>query len=206
MTLQERVAQKVAEKKALESAQEAVLADNENYVNYLVDKQIESTKVVELDVIINKLNAMKPIVTNDGTKYAVHCYPVAESTFGPVGARLMAIATIAGAMFTTERQVEFTALTNIPYLIALDTSHKLGRPAYVTKEGVLVNATVYTNDYTTPLTAVAHSLGLDVTYADAIDTAKLDKWFASAEAKAKAKVAEQELSDSIDDEPFTLED
>ena len=206
MTLAERIAEKVAAKAALANTQDTVLAENDNYVNYLADKQIESDQVIKLDAVISKLNAMKAIITTDGTKYGVNCYSVAESIFGPVGSRLMAIATIAGAMFTAERQAEFTALTGIPYLIALDASHQLGRPAYVTKAGVYVEEFIYSADkYAVALTAVAHNLKLDVEYANQITTDKLDRWFQSSKAKALAKVDAQEKSDSVDDEPFTLE-
>ena len=117
----------------------------------------------------------------------------------------MAIATIAGAMFTAERQAEFTALTGIPYLIALDASHQLGRPAYVTKAGDYVEEFIYADSYEMSLTAVAHNLKLDVEYANQVTTDKLDRWFQSSKAKALAKVDAQEKSDSVDDEPFTLE-
>lgn len=206
MTLKEKVAARVANKqKALES-QEEVLAENDSYVNYLVDMDIQSTQIIRLDAIINKLNGMKAIIAQDGTKYAVHCYPVSESIFGPVGARLMAIATIAGAMFTTERQVEFTALTGIPYLIALDASNKLGKPAYVTKANQYVAEVDYESDYVTALIAVTHALKLDIAYAKSITADKLDHWFASNRAKAHAKIEAVELTAQIDDEPFTLND
>jgi hypothetical protein len=207
MTLQEKINQAIEAKQKLLENQDAILAENDSYINYLADAQTQQAQVNKLDAIINKLNGMKPIVTNDGTKYAIHCYPISESIFGPIGSRLLAIATIAGAMFTTERQVEFTALTQIPYLIALDASHQLGKPAYLSKANILVEAVPYApTSYLTALTAVAHQLGLSIAEATAITTDKLDRYFTQAEAKALTKLAEAELTATLDDSPFTLED
>ena len=205
-TLEAKIADRILAKEKAKAAQAELLASNDVYVDYLTDKKIENNNVVRLDAIINQINAMKAIVAQDGTKYAIHCYPVAESIFGPVGSRLLAIAQISGAMFTAERQAEFTALTGIDYLIALDASHQLGRPAYVTKAGDYVEEFIYSADkYAVALTAVAHSLGLDVVYANQVTTEELDKWFKSSKSKALAKVDAQKKSDAIDDEPFTLE-
>ena len=118
--LEAKIAERMAAKEKARAVKDEVLANNETYVDYLVDKKIESNNVVHLDAVINQINSMKAIVAQDGTKFAVHCYPVAESIFGAVGSRLLAIATISGAMFTSERQAEFQALTGVDYLIGLD--------------------------------------------------------------------------------------
>lgn len=206
MTLQDKIKASIEAKKAQQAKQEDILANTDSYVNYLADKSMEIELVTKLDTIINQLNGMKAIITQDGTKYAVHCYPVAESIFGPIGARLMALATIAGAMFTTERQVEFRALTGIPYLIALDASHALGKPAYVTKAGVVVEKLPFQENYMTALIAVTHALGLDINYAYAIKPDHLTRWFNNAQAKVDIKSAEQALTASTDVSPFTLDD
>lgn len=206
MTLQEKIKANKESKQAAKSKQEEVLAANESYVNYLADMELESEEVTKLDAIITELNGMKAIIAQDGTKYAVHCYPVAESTFGPVGARLIAISTIAGAMFTTERQIQFSALTGIPYLIALDAANRLGKPAYVTKSNQYVSEVRYKSDYIESLTAVAHSLGLDIRYAGQITEDRLNKWFTADKAKANNKMEAIELTAQVDEQPFTLND
>lgn len=171
-------------KQTSKAAKDEVLANNETYVDYLVDKKIESNNVVHLDAVINQINSMKAIVAQDGTKFTVHCYPIAESIFGAVGSRLLAIAQIAGAMFTSERQEEFTALTGIDYLIALDAYHKLGRPAYFSKQMTLVDELPFQEGYDIPLMAIAASLGLDADEAKLITDEKLKALFSASKKES----------------------
>ena len=58
------------------------LLDNADYVNYKASVLDEVEQVNHLTTIMDQLNQMKPIVTNDGSKYGVHCYPVAEYAYG----------------------------------------------------------------------------------------------------------------------------
>lgn len=74
--LEAKIAERILAKQTAKAAKDEVLANNETYVDYLVDKKIESNNVVHLDAVINQINAMKAIVAQDGTKYAIHCYQV----------------------------------------------------------------------------------------------------------------------------------
>lgn len=205
--LEAKIAERMAAKEKARTAKDEVLANNETYVDYLVDKKIESNNVVHLDAVINQINAMKAIVAQDGTKYAIHCYPVAESIFGAVGSRLLAIATISGAMFTNERQAEFTALTSIDYLIALDAYHKLGRPAYFSKQMTLVDELPFQKGYDIPLMAIAASLGLDADEAKLITDEKLKALFSASKKKAEQKLEEYSRTrETAEDSEFTMED
>ena len=205
--LEKKIAERMAAKQTAKAAKDEVLANNETYVDYLVDKKIESNNVVHLDAIINQINSMKAIVAQDGTKYAIHCYPVAENIFGAVGARLLAIATISGAMFTSERQAEFTALTGVDYLIGLDAYHKLGRPAYFSKQMVLVDELPFQEGYQTPLMAIAASLGLDADEAKLITDEKLKALFSASKKKAEQKLEEYSRTrETAEDSEFTMED
>lgn len=205
--LEAKIAERMAAKEKARTAKDEVLANNETYVDYLVDKKIESNNVVHLDAVINQINAMKAIVAQDGTKYAIHCYPVAESIFGAVGSRLLAIAQIAGAMFTNERQAEFTALTSIDYLIALDAYHKLGRPAYFSKQMTLVDELPFQEGYDIPLMAIAASLGLDADEAKLITDEKLKALFSASKKKAEQKLEEySRTKETAEDSEFTMED
>lgn len=205
--LEKKIAERMLAKQTAKAAKDEVLANNETYVDYLVDKKIESNNVVHLDAIINQINSMKAIVAQDGTKYAIHCYPVAESIFGAVGSRLLAIATISGAMFTSERQAEFTALTGVDYLIGLDAYHKLGRPAYFSKQMTLVDELPFQEGYQTPLMAIAASLGLDADEAKLITDDKLASFFSASKKKAEQKLEEYNRTrETAEDSEFTMED
>ncbi len=205
--LEKKIAERMAAKERARTAKDEVLANNEAYVDYLVDKKIENNNVVHLDSVINQINAMKTILAQDGTKFPVHCYPVAESIFGAVGSRLLAIAQIAGAMFTSERQAEFTALTSIDYLIALDAYHKLGRPAYFSKQMTLVDELPFQEGYDIPLMAIAASLGLDADEAKLITDAKLNNHFSASRKKAEQKLEEYNRTPiNAEDSAFTMED
>lgn len=205
--LEKKIADRILAKEKARTAKDEVLANNETYVDYLVDKKIESNNVVHLDAVINQINAMKAIVAQDGTKYAIHCYPVAESIFGAVGSRLLAIAQIAGAMFTNERQAEFTALTSIDYLIALDAYHKLGRPAYFSKQMTLVDELPFQEGYDIPLMAIAAALGLDADEAKLITDERLKALFSASKKKAEQKLEEySRTKETAEDSAFTMED
>lgn len=205
--LEKKIAERMLAKEKARTAKDEVLANNESYVDYLVDKKIESNNVVLLDAIINQINSMKAIVAQDGTKYAIHCYPVAESIFGAVGSRLLAIATISGAMFTSERQAEFTALTGVDYLIGLDAYHKLGRPAYFSKQMTLVDEINFQKGYDIPLMAIAASLGLDADEAKLITDDKLANFFSASKKKAEQKLEEYNRTrETAEDSEFTMED
>lgn len=205
--LEKKIAERMLAKEKAKAAKDEVLANNESYVDYLVDKKIENNNVVLLDAIINQINSMKAIVAQDGTKYAIHCYPVAESIFGAVGSRLLAIATISGAMFTSERQAEFTALTGVDYLIGLDAYHKLGRPAYFSKQMTLVDEINFQKGYDIPLMAIAASLGLDADEAKLITDDKLANFFSASKKKAEQKLEEYNRTrETAEDSEFTMED
>lgn len=205
--LEKKIAERMLAKEKARTAKDEVLANNESYVDYLVDKKIESNNVVHLDAIINQINSMKAIVAQDGTKYAVHCYPIAESIFGAVGSRLLAIATISGAMFTSERQAEFTALTGVDYLIGLDAYHKLGRPAYFSKQMTLIDEINFQKGYDIPLMAIAASLGLDADEAKLITDDKLANFFSASKKKAEQKLEEyNRTKETAEDSEFTMED
>lgn len=205
--LEKKIAERMLAKEKAKAAKDEVLANNESYVDYLVDKKIESNNVVLLDAIINQINSMKAIVAQDGTKYAIHCYPIAESIFGALGSRLLAIATISGAMFTSERQAEFTALTGVDYLIGLDAYHKLGRPAYFSKQMTLVDEINFQEGYDIPLMAIAASLGLDADEAKLITDDKLANFFSASKKKAEQKLEEYNRTrETAEDSEFTMED
>lgn len=205
--LEKKIAERMLAKEKAKAAKDEVLANNESYVDYLVDKKIESNNVVLLDAIINQINSMKAIVAQDGTKYAIHCYPIAESIFGALGSRLLAIATISGAMFTSERQAEFTALTGVDYLIGLDAYHKLGRPAYFSKQMTLVDEINFQKGYDIPLMAIAASLGLDADEAKLITDDKLANFFSASKKKAEQKLEEYNRTrETAEDSEFTMED
>ena len=208
--LQIKIAELTADKRARQTAQEDVLLENESYLNFQADMHIAKDDVKKLDAIISALMAMKAIVAQDGTKYNIHCYPVAESVFGPVGSRIMALATIAPAMFTTERQNEFSALTGIDYLVGLDTANRIGKPAYFTKTKVEEAIATHGDKKRLGinLVSVCVALGLSTDYAEEITEDKITRWFSQQQKKADDKMLEFTVSKTLnpDNDAFVIED
>lgn len=186
-----------------ELAKQDALADNEAYVDYLADLEIESDIITKLDKTITLLNGIKAITTNDGTTYKVNIFPVAENIFGPVTARVLGIVRGAGAMFTDERQKEFTAITGMPHLMAMKAQVTIGNPAYFNK-GEIVQATLV-GDYETPVSAVFNELEIPASL-NKVDDDTLAKWFQTEARKASAKLSAFKKEEALDTSKFTLED
>ncbi len=197
---------KEARKRVKDEARLALL-DNEKYVDYLASVEDESDQVRALTTIMEQLNKMKPIVTNDGSKYGVNIYPVAEYVFGPVASRVVGIIAGSSAMFTDERQVEFEAITGLNYLTCAKARDAIGSPAYYSK-GVLANAIPGNgDDLKNAVTAVCTALKIDLEYADRVNTSTIDKWFTVAKAKADKQYGEFKKTETVDaGNNFVLED
>ena len=183
------------------------LLDNADYVNYKASILDEVEQVNHLTTIMDQLNQMKQIVTTDGSKYGVHCYPVAEYAFGPVMSRVIGIITTSSAMFTNERQLEFQAITGLSHLEAIKTRAAIGSPAYYNKGQLVPTIPGNREDISIIITAVCDSLGIDVDYASKVNPATINHWFSVAEAKANKQFSEFQQMDAIDStNKFVLED
>jgi len=150
---------------------------------------------------------MKPIVTQDGSKYAVHCFPVAEYVFGPVMSRVLGIVTASSAMFTDDRQMMFKVVTEVPYLEVSKAREAIGSPAYYSK-GTLAPAIPGNGDLVeTAITAVLVGLDVDLDYVNKLNKVNINKWFTIAEDKANKQFAEFQQMEQIDStNKFVLED
>jgi len=209
------VAQKmaVAIAKARESRKQAkdearlALLENGKYVDYLASIEDEADQVVKLATIMEQLNKMKPIVTNDGTKYGVNIFPIAEYAFGPVMSRVVGIINGASSMFTDERQAEFEAITGVSHLSATKAGDTIGSPAYYSK-GNLANAIPANGAcINTAITAVSDALGIDIAYASKVNADTVERWFTVAKNKADKQYAEFKKIEIVDSENnFVLED
>lgn len=193
-------------KKAKDEAKLALL-ENEKYVDYLASVEDESDQVKSLTTTIETLNKMKPIVTDDGSKYSVNIFPVAEYVFGPVMSRIIGIVAGSSAMFTDERQAEFEALTGMKYLAVVKAREALGSPAYYSK-GNLANAIPGNGDcIKQALTAICVGLDIDIDYVNKASKANIDKWFTVAKTKATKQYNESKKSEELDNNSnFTIED
>ena len=186
----------------------AELANNSNYVSYLAYVQYEEELITSLQAVMDELNGMKAIQTNDGTKYNVNIYPVAEYVFGPVMSRVLGIVTGSSAMFTDERQAEFEAITGTSFLAISTARNLVGSPAYYSK-GVLTPEMppMDIESISIALTAVCDSLNIDIEYANKVTKASLERWFSVARAKAEKQFEAFERVEKVDSENnFTLED
>ena len=183
------------------------LINNSNYVGYLASIEDEQDTIKKLTGVMDAVNKMKPIVTTDGTKYSVNCYPVRENIFGPVASRVLGLITSSSAMFTDERQAEFQALTGVSHLVFTKAKDAIGSPAYFSK-GIYADAFESNNECReSAVLAVLQGLNIDIAYADKLSDANITKWFNLSEAKAREQQAEYSKLVILDNsQSFTLED
>ena len=183
------------------------LINNSNYVGYLASIEEEQDTIKQLTGVMDAVNKMKPIVTTDGTKYSVNCYPVRENLFGPVASRVLGLITSSSAMFTDERQAEFQALTGVSHLVFTKAKDAIGSPAYFSK-GIYADAFESNNECReSAVLAVLQGLNIDIAYADKLSDANITKWFNLSEAKAREQQAEYSKLVILDNsQSFTLED
>lgn len=195
-------------RKRVRDEAKAELANNSKYVEYLAYVEDEEEQITSLQTVMDRLNGMKAIQTNDGTKYNVNIYPVAEYVFGPVMSRVLGIVTGSSAMFTDERQAEFEAITGTSFLAVSTARNLIGSPAYYSK-GVLTPEmpSMDIESISIALTAVCNSLNVDITYVNKVTKASLERWFSVARAKAEKQFEAFERVEKVDSENnFTLED
>ena len=183
------------------------LINNSNYVGYLASIEDEQDTIKQLTGVMDAVNKMKPIVTTDGTKYSVNCYPVRENLFGPVASRVLGLITSSSAMFTDERQAEFQALTGVSHLVFTKAKDAIGSPAYFSK-GIYADAFESNNECReSAVLAVLQGLNIDIAYADKLSDANITKWFNLSETKAREQQAEYSKLVILDNsQSFTLED
>lgn len=183
------------------------LINNSNYVGYLASIEDEQDTIKQLTGVMDAVNKMKPIVTTDGTKYSVNCYPVRENIFGPVASRVLGLITSSSAMFTDERQTEFQALTGVSHLVFTKAKDAIGSPAYFSK-GIYADAFESNNECReSAVLAVLQGLNIDIAYADKLSDVNITKWFQLSEAKAREQQAEYSKLVILDNsQSFTLED
>lgn len=183
------------------------LINNSNYVGYLASIEDEQDTIKQLTGVMDAVNKMKPIVTTDGTKYSVNCYPVRENIFGPVASRVLGLITSSSAMFTDERQTEFQALTGVSHLVFTKAKDAIGSPAYFSK-GIYADAFEPNNECReSAVLAVLQGLNIDIAYADKLSDTNITKWFNLSEAKAREQQAEYSKLVILDNsQSFTLED
>ena len=183
------------------------LINNSNYVGYLASIEDEQDTIKQLTGIMDAVNKMKPIVTTDGTKYSVNCYPVRENIFGPVASRVLGLITSSSAMFTDERQTEFQALTGVSHLVFTKAKDAIGSPAYFSKGVYASFVDGNEEDIKSAVLAVLQGLNIDIAYADKLSDVNITKWFKLSEAKAREQQAEYNKLVVLDNsQSFTLED
>ena len=183
------------------------LINNSNYVGYLASIEDEQDTIKQLTGVMDAVNKMKPIVTTDGTKYSVNCYPVRENIFGPVASRVLGLITSSSAMFTDERQAEFQALTGVSHLVFTKAKDAIGSPAYFSKGIYASFVDGNEEDIKSAVLAVLQGLNIDIAYVDKLSDVNITKWFNLSEAKAREQQAEYSKLVILDNsQSFTLED
>jgi len=211
MTVDQKMAAAIAKakeaRKLAKDEAKLALLNNGTFAEYLASVEDESDQIEALTALMDELNSIKPIVTNDGSKYGVNIFPVAEYVFGPVMSKVVGIIVGSSAMFTDERQDVFKAITGMPHLLASKARDAIGSPAYYSK-GVLADAIPGDKTcITTAVTAVCDALNIDLTYVNKVNQASIDRWFKVAQEKAEKQYGEFRKMDLIDTtNAFTLEE
>lgn len=205
LTLKDKIAAAKATKLIAQTAASEALVTNDTYIDYVAGVEIEQDLITNLDNIMNTINAIPTITTNDGTKFKVNCFSVGEQHFGPVMSRVLGLVNIAGAMFTDERKQAFTKITGISHLVFANAKETIGSPAYFSK-GELIPATPGVGSKSSPFTAILLELGISLSYIDRIDTESMDKYFLREQTKAVMKDSAFNKASELDDTEFTLED
>lgn len=183
------------------------LIENADYIEYLASVQDENDQVKHLTMVIEQLNRMKPIVTNDGTKYSVNIYPIAEYAFGPVMSRVLGIILGSSAMFTDKRQIEFKIITGIDYLSVTKARNAIGNPAYYSKGNLVNELPGDGTDLTTAITVIADALEIDLEYVKLVNKDNITRWFTASKTKAEKQYAEFKKTEIVDSaNNFVLED
>ena len=202
LTVEQKMALAIAKakedrKKAKDNAKLELL-NNGAYADYLASVEDEADQVDALVSIMDELNKMKAIVTNDGTKYSVNVYPVAEYAFGPVMSRVMGIIVGSSAMFTDERQTEFKAVTKMSHLSASKAREAIGSPAYYSKGTLTTALQGDGSDINVAITAVCEALNIDLSYVNKVNDSTIARWFKVAKEKAEKQYAEFRKTEVID--------
>lgn len=202
LTVEQKMAMAIAKakedrKKAKDNAKLELL-NNGAYADYLASVEDEADQVDALVSIMDELNKMKAIVTNDGTKYSVNVYPVAEYAFGPVMSRVMGIIVGSSAMFTDERQTEFKAVTKMSHLLASKAREAIGSPAYYSKGTLTTALQGDGSDINVAITAVCEALNIDLSYVNKVNDSTIARWFKVAKEKAEKQYAEFRKTEVID--------
>lgn len=202
LTVEQKMALAIAKakedrKKAKDNAKLELL-NNGAYADYLASVEDEADQVDALVSIMDELNKMKAIVTNDGTKYSVNVYPVAEYAFGPVMSRVMGIIVGSSAMFTDERQTEFKAVTKMSHLLASKAREAIGSPAYYSKGTLTTALQGDGSDINVAITAVCEALNIDLSYVNKVNDSTIARWFKVAKEKAEKQYAEFRKTEVID--------
>ncbi len=197
----------LAQMAAARQAQATSLEENESYLTYELGIESEAADNAKLQTLMASINGIDTIVTTEGDKYRVNCFSLPEYIFGSTMAKVLGIVNTASAMFTDERQQEFSAILGIPYLAMLKANHALGAPAYFSKGEVHPQRDYNLTELKFALTYVYVRLELDVSQVEQITAAKLDKWFSNGELKAYSKLEELSKSQLLDStSKFTIED
>lgn len=191
---------------AAATEQEALLLDNPSYQDLVLDLEEDVNHSTKLTAIVNRVNQIKAITTNDGTKYSINCFGLPQYIFGPVMAQVLGLVNVTGAMFTDERKAEFNAITGVPTIVWEAVADAMGRPAYFSK-GIVVDAIGPNADkFAMAIKLLLTNLGLPLRYADKASTSNLEKYFLRCEDRAVTAQAELTKTKLLDDsQQFTMD-
>lgn len=202
-TLEERK----ANRKAIGQEEEKLLLSSVPYQDLVLDLEEDVEISTKLTATINRVNLIKPIVTNDGTKYTVNCFSLPQYIFGTVMAQILGLVNVASSMFTDERKQEFSAITGVSIHYWETVADAMGKPAYFSK-GVMTPAINPDIDkFNLAIKLLLVNLNIPLRYADKANTSNLEKYFLRMEEKAVTAQTEMAKTKLLDEsQQFTLED
>jgi len=207
MTKLKEEALAAAKKRIAAKQQSAVeaLYNNDSYMDKLVLLDQYKENVAKLEINLIQLNEIPAFKAKDGRKFSVTAFKEATRIFGSEMGAMIGIIIGASKAFTEEQRSMLEPITGIDSVQLEILADKLGKPAYCTKGGEVVEAVPGDYEYMYGyLSTLDNGLNpLDMSY---FTKDKYLLWFTVAELNAQKAQAEHEAVVTLDAEDYVLTD
>ncbi len=209
-TFQDRLEIKIEAAQAAKELEQDKALDNLLENDAFVEAQrgiiAKEGELQKLNDVITQLNFITPFKANDGRKFNVNVYPIAQ--FGVGLGQVMGIIAGSRSAFVDETRVQFTAITGLTSIELYEAVDALGSPSYF-KDGKVNDAV--DGDFgklESLLPGIFMRLGLNEYVATDISRDKFNLYFAAAEAKALRLLKEHDELTKLEEKStdFVLED
>lgn len=201
--LQQRIAELAAKKEQANIEAVEQLLNNEAFIESQATIAAKSKELRHLNALISQLTAIAPFISNDGTRYNINVYPI--SHFGTGVAQILGIIAGSRSAFTDDLMLQYEAITGIDGIELSEAATALGSPAYLNKEGIIVDAVEGDLDkLNNLLKSIAIKLGV-FEFDIQISERDFERYYLNAERKALKQLKEFEKNHALALEDFTME-